>query len=70
MVCVAKVVHTHLMEDRKTVKKFEDECELLNAIRHPNIVQFLGVWKDPASSKKITLLLELMDESLSDFLEK
>ncbi len=59
---------------RLPVKRFEKECELLSAIRHPNIVQFLGVWKDPASSNNkdsnLILLLELMDESLTHFLEK
>ena len=49
--------------------KFLQECAFLSSIKHPNIVQFLGIHRDP-SSKQPVLLMELMDESLTHFLAK
>ena len=48
---------------------FEQECLLLSGIRHPNIVQYLGVAHDPVTGVPI-LLMELMDDSLTHFLEQ
>ena len=48
---------------------FEQECNFLSEIRHPNIVQYLGVERDDVSSLSI-LLMELMDYSLTHFLEQ
>ena len=50
------------------ITRFEQECQILRDLRHPNIVQFLGVVQDPNTSKPI-LLMELMRESLTHFLE-
>ena len=47
---------------------FERECRFLSEIRHPNIVQYLGVAQDPQRGPPI-LLMELMDDSLTHFLE-
>ena len=77
VVCAAKMVHSALIEDLSTqfaqgtvqiLKRFQQECELLSALRHPNIVQYLGTHQDPDSGLPI-LLMELMDESLTHFLE-
>ena len=38
-------------------------------IKHPNIVQFLGISRDPQSGR-LGLLMELMDESLTRFLKR
>ena len=38
-------------------------------IKHPNIVQFLGTVRDPRS-QRLALLMELMDDSLTRFLER
>ena len=51
------------------VERFEQECDLLQSIRHPCIVQFLGKAIDPESALPV-LLMELMDESLTAYLEK
>ena len=48
---------------------FEQECRFLSEIRHPNIVQYLGVALDEESGLPI-LLMELMDDSLTHFLEQ
>ena len=51
------------------MQKFEQECRLLSAIKHPHIVQYLGMYRDPESRLPV-LLMELMDESLTRFLER
>ena len=51
------------------IERFEQECEFLRVISHPNIIQFLGIWRDPSTNLPV-LLMELMDESLTKFLEK
>ena len=51
------------------MKRFEQECSFLSTIRHPNIVQYLGVHQDPDTRLPV-LLMELMDESLTRFLEQ
>ena len=54
-------------EHRQPVKRFEQECKFLSQIKHPNIVQYLGTYRDP-DTKAPVLIMELMDESLTDFL--
>ena len=44
------------------------ECEFMSAIRHPNIVQYLGMFRDTDTLLPV-LLMELMDDSLTHFLE-
>ena len=44
--CAGKKVHEALLRQGNTsytVCRFEEECHLLSQVRHPNIVQFLGV---------------------------
>ena len=72
--CAAKILHTVLFKLRdpgssRVLQKFEQECQFLSNIRHPNIVQYLGYCRDPESGLPI-LLMELMDESLTGFLER
>ena len=51
------------------MKRFKLECQLLGAINHPNIVQYLGTHVDADTGLPV-LLMELMDESLTKFLER
>ena len=73
--CAAKIIHPTLLEfsipgtTLNLMQKFEQECRLLSAINHPHIVQYLGTCYDP-ESKLPVLLMELMDESLTRFLER
>ena len=72
--CAAKILHPTLFQftapgTTSVVQKFEQECHLLSAIKHPHIVQYLGTYHDPESRRPV-LLMELMDESLSRFLEQ
>ena len=52
---------------RIPLRRFEQECRFLSQIKHPNIVQYLGTYRDP-DSRALVLLMELMDESLTHFL--
>ncbi|XP_064384100.1 probable serine/threonine-protein kinase kinY [Halichondria panicea] len=55
-------------EHRQPFQRFELECRFLKSINHPNIVQYLGTYCDPDTNAPV-LLMELMDESLTHFLE-
>ena len=78
--CAAKLIHETLFdptaqqliapqrEHRLPMRRFEQECEFLSTIKHPNIVQYLGIYRDPDTSLP-ALLMELMDDSLTHFLE-
>ena len=50
------------------MQRFQQECSFLENIRHPNIVQYLGMTRDPESRLPV-LLMELLDESLTKMLE-
>ena len=72
--CAAKLLHPILFQNsgpgaRSPRSRFEQECHFLNAMKHPNIVQYLGTTQDPDSGLPV-LLMELMDESLTRFLER
>ena len=72
--CAAKILHptlfdTHDPGARKIMERFERECQFLSGVRHPHIVQYLGVSRDPESGLPV-LLMELMDSSLTQFIER
>ena len=69
--CAAKLLHPILLDPDRPRNRtlFEQECRFLSEIRHPNIVQYLGVALDEESGLPI-LLMELMDDSLIHFLEQ
>ena len=72
--CAAKILHptlfnTHDPGAQKIMERFERECQFLSGVRHPHIVQYLGVSRDPESGLPV-LLMELMDSSLTQFLER
>ena len=74
LVCAAKFMHSVLFQftpkgKPPMVQRFEEECDLLRCIRHPCIVQFLDKTTDPDTGLPV-LLMELMDESLTHYLEK
>ena len=49
------------------LKGFRDECELMEAARHANVVEFIGVFDQDGSA---LLVMELMHQTLKEFLEK
>ena len=72
--CAAKLLHPIFFQSNDpgiatTRRRFEQECHFLNNMKHPNIVQYLGTSHDPDSGL-LVLLMELMDESLTHFLER
>lgn len=77
LLCAAKLMHETLFdptmrhqdkEHRMPIKRFEQECEFLSTVRHPNIIQYLGVYHDPDTHLP-ALLMELMDDNLTHYLE-
>ena len=80
LLCAAKIIHPTLVppnalqqispqrEHRLPIRRFEMECDFLKEIRHPYIIQYLGMYRDPETGLPV-LLMELMDESLTHFLE-
>lgn len=83
LVCAAKLIYPVLFslsgqslpeldegrEHRLPLRRFHQECQFLSQIRHPNIVQYLGTYRDPESGAP-ALLMELMDENLTSYLER
>ena len=72
--CAAKLLHPTILDPAdpgagKIMQRFQQECSFLENIRHPNIVQYLGVTRDPESTLPV-LLMELLDESLTKMLER
>ena len=72
--CAAKLLHIILFQfedpQSQTIRRrFEQECEILKNMRHPNVVQYLSVTHDPQSGLPI-LLMELLDGNLTNFLER
>ena len=72
--CAGKILHPTLFQSNDPgamtlMIQFQQECNFLGAIRHPNIVQYLGSYQDPDTQLPV-LLMELMDESLTQFLER
>ncbi|XP_064397629.1 probable serine/threonine-protein kinase kinX [Halichondria panicea] len=78
LLCAAKRIYRILVqpsqatpsrnEHRIPIRRFEAEFKFLQEIRHPNIIQYLGMYTDPSTHLPI-LLMELMDESLTQYLE-
>ena len=80
LICAAKLLletlfHPSAHQDQvdsarlKPVRRFEQECEFMRTIQHPNIVQFLGFHDDPSTGLQV-ILMELMDQNLTSFLKK
>ena len=72
--CAAKILHPTLFHtsdpgsDRiRTL--FERECRVLRRIRHPHVIQYIKSFQDQDTRLPV-LLMELMDESLTHYLER
>ena len=74
-ICAAKTIHDLLQaeddataaEPSKAVTEFVRECQLMSTLRHPNIVQFLGV-AFFSGSRLPALVMERLLTSLHDLL--
>jgi serine/threonine protein kinase len=77
--CAAKLLHETLFDpntqrelnesEKRPIRKFEQEREFMQELRHPNIVQCLGVYYEDPSTGLPALLMELMDDNLTTFLK-
>ena len=78
-VCAAKEIHSILIEGvgrvevQRTVQSFLRECQQCSKLRHPNVIQFLGVYYPTDDASKMTLpvmVMEMMVDSLTSFVKK
>ena len=74
LLCAGKILHPTLFQSSDPgamtiIKQFQQECSVLSAIRHPSIVQYLGSYQDLETQLPV-LLMELMDDNLTRFLER
>ena len=70
--CAGKKIHELLLRQGNTsytVRRFEEECRLLSQVRHPNIVQFLGVHFQEGVPAPI-LVMEFLPTNLSSSIEQ
>ena len=70
--CAGKKIHKLLLEQGDasyTVCRFEEECRLLSQVRHPNIVQFLGVYFQQGVRAPI-LVMEFLPTNLTSCIEQ
>ena len=72
--CAGKTLHNALIDVQNegvenVIKKFVKECQLMGDLRHPHIIQFLGICFLP-ESKLPVLVMEYMATSLDHLLEK
>ena len=76
LICAAKEIHSLLVEgvgqqQEQSVKEgFIRECQHCSVLNHPNIVRFMGVYYPKKSSTIPVMIMELMDESLCDYIKK
>ena len=69
--CAAKKIHKFFYEQGvgDQLKRFEEECRLLASLRHPNIVQFIGVFSRPDTVAPV-LVMEFLPFTLKQCLHK
>ena len=71
-ICAAKKIHEFFLDGEirieVTTETFLEECQLMSTLRHPNIVQFLGVAFFPGS-RLPAIVMERLLTSLHDLLE-
>ena len=79
LICAGKRMYETLIDPGNEgadhmIQKYYEECHLLSDLRHPNIVQFLGICfleAQPGSPLNLpVLVMEQLQESLDDLLEK
>ena len=70
--CAGKKIHEVLLEQggaSYSVRRFEEECCLLSQVRHPNVVQFLGVHFQQGVPAPI-LVMEFLPINLTSCIEQ
>ena len=80
-VCASKEIHSILVEGvgqaqmQRTIESFMRECRQCSRLRHPNVIQFLGVYYPTGASganrmRLPVMVMEMMADSLTSFVEK
>ena len=75
VLCAAKKIHPILIENvtneekQKIKEDFIRECLRCSSIQHPNVVHFIGVFFPSGQSSLPIMVMELMDTSLTKFVE-
>ena len=73
LVCAGKRMHEILFQAEnegapEMIQKYQQECQLMSSLRHPNVTQFLGLCFLPGTQLPL-LVMELLETSLDDLLE-
>ena len=73
LVCAGKKIYNALVDAENlgaqhVVERYYRECSLLAELRHPHIVQFMGICFLPSTQLPV-LVMERLDSSLDDLLE-
>ena len=74
---IAKKLHSNFtdpsqvsaIERESITSKFRDECVILSKLRHPNIVQFIGVHYGRRGKADLTLIMECVSSDMDKFLD-
>ena len=80
-ICAAKEIHSVLVEGvgqvemQRTIESFTRECRQCSTLRHPNVIQFLGVYypTEGGGANRLQLpvmVMEMMADSLTSFVDK
>ena len=56
-------------EKQAITARFRNECVILSKLRHPNIVQFIGVHYGRRGKTDLTLIMECVSSDMHEFLE-
>ena len=73
--CAGKKLHAILydnaspQEKERMIERFQEECQLLSRVKHPNVVQFLGIHFEEGSDLPV-LVMEFLHCTLSECLER
>ncbi len=68
--CAGKKIHNELRGDATyAIDRFQEECRLLSQVRHPNVVQFLGVSFFPEENVPM-LVMEFLPTNLTSCIEQ
>ena len=78
LICAGKRMYSTLIDSEnegadRMIEKYYDECQLLSSLRHPNIVQFLGICflehQSTSTANLPLLVMEMLEESIDHLLE-
>ena len=80
-ICAAKEIHSILVEGvgqvemQRIIESFMRECRQCSTLRHPNVIQFLGVYYPTGAGganrmRLPVMVMEMMADSLTSFVDK